>query len=300
MSVRSPFVWVDYHVVYCRDHSELLERSCRLGNRKDGESAILRLEEAEAQEPVLANHYRFYRTIFELQDAAKRDINETLELMDEEILQARAAQGLPQLEFSQLPLQSDRFQGLVTDLAEALVKYRNEEGEDDDAMEPGSVDWISVAKERFALERDDEDDPDIVELATDLALMPYLEWASEQIAPYLKEVRWRHGNCPVCGGEPNFAYLEEEAGERWLVCSRCRAEWRHNRLICPFCENDDHTKLRYHPAGNNDEYRLYLCDACQRYLKAVDLRKTGDKAVLSVEPILTWSLDMAAREKGYK
>ncbi len=271
-----------------------------MANRGDSARAIRRLEEAEDQEPGLASYYRFYRTIFLLQDAAKNDITEMLELMDENILEARAAQGLPQLAFSQLPFEPDRFQVLASDLAEALVRYRAEESGEDDMMVPANTDWVSLAKERFAPEGDERGEPGVVELATDLALMPYLEWASEQIAPCLKEIRWGRGNCPVCGGDPNFAYLEKEAGERWLVCSKCRAEWKHKRLACPFCGNEDHTKLRYYPAGENKDYRLYVCDDCQRYLKAIDLRKVEGEVILSVEPVLTWSLDVAAREKDYR
>jgi FdhE protein len=129
--------------------------------------------------------------------------------------------------------------------------------------------------------------------------MPYLEWASERIMPHLTGVNWRKNRCPVCNGEPNFAYLDRDDGVRWLICSRCRAEWRYKRLVCPFCENDDPAKLKYYPAGEKKNYRLYVCDVCTRYLKAVDLRKAGENTLLLAEPVLTWSLDLAAREEGY-
>jgi FdhE protein len=58
--------------------------------------------------------------------------------------------------------------------------------------------------------------------------------------------------------------------------------------------------LLFYPVGEKKSHRLYVCDHCKRYLKAVDQRVAGTAVDLIAEPILTWSLDRAAREKGYQ
>ena len=40
--------------------------------------------------------------------------------------------------------------------------------------------------------------------------------------------RWRHGHCPFCGWEPDFAVITPSA-ERRLICGRCLAQWASTR-----------------------------------------------------------------------
>jgi FdhE protein len=157
---------------------------------------------------------------------------------------------------------------------------------------------LAEAKERFIMPHN-ADRSNLLGLAIDQACMPYIEHAAMQVMSHVDLSKWVEGSCPCCGGEPNFAYLEGEDGSRGLVCSRCRFVWRYKRIGCPFCGNTDPGTLRYYPAGKKNTYRLYVCDSCKRYLKAVDQRVVGSSIDLIVEPILTWSLDKAAREKGY-
>ena len=199
------------------------------------------------------------------------------------------------MSFAQLPIEPASFKQLVLGLADALLEYQGDEVVD---FKYDDLDWVGKAREQF-IKGQGGIQPILLETAVELATMPYLEWAAEQIMPHLDETHWQKGSCPICGGQPNFAYLETGDGSRWLVCSRCRAEWRHKRMACPFCNNKDSEKLRYYPAGEKKTHRVYVCDACLRYLKAVDLRATGVDIVLMAEPVLRWSLDKAAREKGY-
>jgi len=58
--------------------------------------------------------------------------------------------------------------------------------------------------------------------------------------------------------------------------------------------------LIYYPS-EDEVYRLYVCEACRRYLKTVDLRKTGGRTVLPrVERVITVAMDVAARRAGYQ
>jgi len=131
------------------------------------------------------------------------------------------------------------------------------------------------------------------------ALHPFLEAYAEALRPLVKEDLWRRGRCPVCDGEPDFAYLARESGGRGLLCSRCDTQWLYKRLECPFCGNTKRESLAYYPSEDN-RYRLYVCDKCKRYLKAIDLREVGETPLLPVERIVTIDMDLAARENGYR
>jgi FdhE protein len=274
------------------------------GAEERARQAMEALEEARTQNPELADFYEFHQRVFRLQHEAKAQIAATLEMLDQEVLRARVRQGLPQLSFAQLPLEAKGFSRLATEIAQALVRYDPELAESDDLEE---VDWLSLAGRRFEqgmANEGDEEAPEeaemgLAETAVDLALQPYLEWAAEQVMPHVGQESWKRRYCPACGGAPDFATLVEETGARHLLCSRCRSQWLYRRLGCPFCDNTDHTKLLYYPS-EDEVYRLYVCQVCKHYLKAIDLRQATHRVDLAVEPLLTVAMDLAAQEQGYK
>jgi FdhE protein len=275
------------------------------GEEERARQVMEALAEARTQNPELADFYEFHQKVLRLQHEAKAEIAATLEMSDQEVLRARVLQGLPQLSFAQLPLEVEVFSRLATEIAQALVQYNPELAAGTDGL--GEVDWLSLAGRRFEqgmANESEEEAPEeaemaLVETAVDLALQPYLEWAGEQVMPHVDQDRWKRGHCPVCGGAPDFAVLVEETGARHLLCSRCRSQWLYKRLQCPFCNNTDHTKLLYYP-GEDKVYRLYVCQVCKHYLKAIDLRKATHRVALAVEPLLTVAMDLAAQEQGYK
>jgi FdhE protein len=275
------------------------------GEEGRARQVIEALDEAKVQNPELADFYEFHQEVFRLQHEAKAQIAGTLEMLDREVLLARVLQGLPQLSFAQLPLEAGGFSRLATEIAQALAQYDAELKAGTDGLE--EVDWLSLAGRRFeqGMAREGEEEApqeaeiELAETAVDLALQPYLEWAAEWVMPHVDQDRWKRGYCPVCGGAPDFATLVEETGARYLLCSRCRSQWLYRRLGCPFCHNIDHTRLLYY-SSEDEVYRLYVCQACKHYLKAIDLRKATHRVVLAVEPLLTVAMDLAAQEQGYK
>ena len=56
--------------------------------------------------------------------------------------------------------------------------------------------------------------------------------------------------------------------------------------------------MPYYPSEDG-LYRLYVCEACQHYLKTVDLRQARRAILPEVERILTAPLDVAAQQRGY-
>ena len=129
-------------------------------------------------------------------------------------------------------------------------------------------------------------------------LRPFLIGYSQAMAGRFSQASWRRNLCPICGSEADFSYLEKEVGGRYLVCATCCAEWQFQRTQCPYCGNIDTRTLSY-LTNESGLYRLYLCDQCKCYLKAIDLRKTTETKIPSLESLTTVSLDRQAQEKGY-
>ncbi len=259
------------------------------------QKAIHYLEEAKKNELDLSPYYQLYQNLLLIQEEVDNNLTTNLELVDESVMNDRLHSGLPQLSFEHLSINPHLFSKLVERILALLVDYQ---GEDVDIPELIEDDLIEKAHHSFqktqAMEK-----PDLLDLAIEQALMPYLEHTARQVMPYLDTKKWLRGNCPCCGADSNFAYLDAE-GIRILVCSRCRYQWRYRRTGCPYCNNTDPKSLRFFPAGEKKSHRLYVCDSCKRYLKALDQRVTGTAVDLTAEPILTWSLDRLAREKGYQ
>ena len=127
---------------------------------------------------------------------------------------------------------------------------------------------------------------------------PIYEAYARELGKYVDQERWWRGYCPVCGSEPLIAELKEE-GARFLVCSSCGYEWRFNRLKCPFCENQDHEKLRYfYTEKEGKAYRVDVCEKCKWYIKTIDTNEV-EEVIPSLEDIGTLHLDVLAQKEGY-
>lgn len=130
-------------------------------------------------------------------------------------------------------------------------------------------------------------------------LYPALSAYSDILLPVVTQDRWQKGYCPVCGGSPDFSFLDKERGARWLLCSRCDSQWLFKRLECPFCGNDDHKSLAYF-TDDHGVYRLYTCEQCRRYIKAIDLRQIQEETLLPLQRVLTLDMDRQAHEMNYR
>jgi formate dehydrogenase maturation protein FdhE len=259
-------------------------------------------QEVADEDPDLSKYFEFYRTLYEALASAKAGISASLEMVDGEALQARLQEGLPMLSFGQLPLEEERFAELASEVAGLLEEH--EPGLAGQAPCDDGASCLALARQRFedmqarSSESEDAGEATLDEISVDLALNPYLEWAAEFVLPHVDQQRWRRKYCPVCGGPPDFSYLEQDAGARYLLCSRCSSSWLYRRLGCPFCGTSDHTKVSYY-LGDDKAYRLYVCQACLRYLKTMDLRGLARQVQFPVERATTVAMDVAAHEAGY-
>jgi FdhE protein len=139
------------------------------------------------------------------------------------------------------------------------------------------VDWI-----KLTLSTDDDSgefeqamhglglEPALVESVLRLVLLPGLADWSQQACVQLTEGIWPGGQCPICG---SVAALAESRGleqRRRLRCDRCAADWPAEHLRCPFCSESDHRALRYaFVQGEQDRYRLSICDRCGGQIKII-------------------------------
>ena len=131
------------------------------------------------------------------------------------------------------------------------------------------------------------------------ALYPFFRAYASILIPLIDDHKWYQRLCPVCGEEPDFAYLEETVGGLRALCSRCDTLWMYRRGECTFCGNSNNETFAYYLSDDN-VYRLYVCDDCQRYLKVMDGRETSLEPVLPVQRIISIGMDLAARQEGYR
>jgi hypothetical protein len=237
--------------------------------------------------------------------------------------------GRPVLRFAEIPIDWTELRLMFRQTADILLRYHAIEPADHqqlqaiartgNTLEPLVAQWYELGPRRGGADPhspelnepraeapsapDGERPPvpvsaEALEQVLTLAMRPFLERCAESIQQRVDLASWTEPYCPVCGGEVEFAVITP-AADRLLICSRCAARWRFDPIACPFCRNGDRTRITSF-TSRDGRYRLYACDACQRYLKACDGRAAGRPLMLAVDTIATLPLDAAAMKKGYR
>jgi formate dehydrogenase maturation protein FdhE len=215
------------------------------------------------------------------------------------------AQGIPLLKFDDLNIDWKIFDDIVKDVISILPQFTDGAKELSARLENQVVSTDLKAASRLRFENSGRcahscktkisDDLGVV---LDTALRPFLINPGESLSPLVDQEQWRKGSCPVCGALPDFAFLHKESGARWLICSRCDTQWLFKRLDCPFCDSHHQNKISYF-TDETELYRVYVCEQCMSYLKAVDLRRAEGDILLPLERIITSDLDEQAHKRGY-
>lgn len=242
-------------------------------------------EKARVAHPELAALFDLHGKIL----AAQHAVREALPPLDSIGDLGRLAAGKPALTFDDLAVEGGLLARLWNQLDESLRQH-----DDDWPRVPMPVPPPEALRHWF--EGVPLADEHLESLAA-AALAPFLWRAAAAILPLVDQEAWRRGHCPACSGKPDFAFLDNKTGARHLVCTRCDGTWLYLRIGCPFCGNDDAEQLAYYPS-EDQIYRLYVCEKCRRYLKAIDLRQTQRPVVWAVERITTAALDIAAIQAG--
>jgi formate dehydrogenase maturation protein FdhE len=226
-------------------------------------------------------------------------------------IQAHVREGRPVLRFEHLPLNWSDFRFVLRETAATLRRHEAIEDEeahrvealarDGNALEPLVQRWFGAISGRTAAAPPavsaDAETAGLDHVFT-LAMRPFLVRCAESAQSRLDLSGWKWGYCPVCGGEPEFAAITP-AADRLLVCGRCTSRWKFDPLTCPFCGNNDRTRITSF-ASRDGMYRIAACDVCTRYLKAHDGRRALRPLMLPVDTVATLPLDAAAMQKGYR
>jgi FdhE protein len=267
---------------------------------------IEKLNKQEKEEGKLPLLLEFYKKLLQIQLKAQQSCGTHMPALSHETIQKRLQSGRPLLRFSELNLDWPKVQDVFAKVAAVFAKYPQLFGELPENLKKPGVGRLLTKKAAEAwfdgkeLPRTIQDgvSENLLQTIIQAALHPFLADYARSLIASVEQESWRRAYCPVCGGIPDLAYLEKEYGARWLVCSRCDSEWLFQRLQCPYCGSQDQKSLSFF-TDDTEQYRLYVCEQCKSYLKAVDLRKTENEVLLPLERLNTLDLDSQAKTYGY-
>jgi FdhE protein len=223
-------------------------------------------------------------------------------------VQARASQtaGAPIVRFADIPIDWTDFRLALRQTADILRRYDAIEadeharllalGRDPKGLEPLVAHWYAASSGVNGSSPATGVAGNLEQVFV-LALRPFLARCVEALTDEPASADTPRRRCPVCGWEPDFAVITREA-ERRLVCGRCLAQWGFPQLACPFCGNDDRSRITSF-ATPDGQYRVTGCDVCHRYLKAYDARHASRPVLVPADTIATLPLDAAAMQRGY-
>jgi formate dehydrogenase accessory protein FdhE len=274
---------------------------------EDTASKILKkLEDQEKEEGDLPLLLEFYRRLLQLQSRAQRRIVIPAPGLSHEAIRMRIQKGLPLLGFDDLTLDWPLVQDTFTQVSGLFAGYPQLFGETAGRLNEACYCHVLTRKEVEAWFTGKGLPSTILGGASEnlmlaiiqATLQPFLASYAQVLLGSVEQELWRRDYCPICGGSPDLASLKGEYGIRWLLCSRCDTEWLFKRLECPYCGTQEQNALAFF-TDDKELYRLYVCERCKCYLKAVDLRKTKADVLLPLERLYTIDLDKQARERGY-
>ena len=270
------------------------------------EELLRKLEARGKAEGTLPELLEFYHRLLQIQYSAEQRLDTPKVNLDSEVVSRRLEQGLPILRFAELHLDWAYLKEIFTQVKDLFTEYQQlfKMVPETAGSAQYSPSWLKKAikawLEGAGLPIGDGNDLAEHHLADMLqaTLKPFLSAYRKALLPSVNQEKWRRVYCPVCGGTPDFALLDKERGSRWLICSRCDAEWLFQRLECPYCGTKDQNALAYF-TDEGGLYRLYVCEQCKHYIKTIDRRLTESEFLLPLERLFTLSMDAQAQEQGY-
>lgn len=269
------------------------------------DTIISQLEKRESKEGTLPQLLKFYQRLLRTQLRVEQKLASLLETsLSSEAISARIERGLPLLSFDELALDRSLSQDIFVEVTAIFAEYPELFGELPKRLSGPSAGHLLTRKaakawfEGAKLPSADGVSEHLLAAVIHATLKPFLVSHAKTLLGFVELERWRRGYCPICGGSPDFAFLDKEHGARWLLCCRCDTEWLFQRLECPYCGTQDQNALAYF-TGDEDLYRLYVCEQCKRYLKAIDLRRAKAEVLLPLERLYTSDIDRQAQEYGY-
>jgi len=281
-------------------------------SRSDTREAI-ELRALRERQPELTDAIDMHLELLEVQRRVQGRIPLPSFELSLDILLRHQLEARPLLRFEDIPLALSDLRLVVRQTADIMRRFGALEGDDCQRVQSvgrdeGLIDRIAVWYRACAEARADvpraapaslerEADGLVLDQVFLLAMRPFLCRCAEVLQPSRELSTWTHAYCPLCGGEPDFSVITP-AAERHLICSRCELRWKFGALTCPYCGNDDRSRITSF-ATPDGRYRVYACDTCTRYLKAYDARRASRPVMPVVDNIATLPLDAAAIQRGY-
>jgi FdhE protein len=269
------------------------------------EQVLAKLEEY-ALKATLPLSLQFLREFTLLQISARRRLSPFPASLGAQRRDIRLARGVPLIGFDNLQLDPAFLSEVAQETVGLLVRFPDIAGEvlplvTNTASDPGAM--LEEARRWFdgctkIPAADAEPVPAMLDSIVYAAIRPYLANCASNLRNTAAQSQELRGYCPVCGGGPDFAFLHKDTGVRWLLCSRCDTTWPFKRLECPMCGTQTPDSLSYF-ADDSEAYRLYICDICHSYVKAIDLRKSKEDHLPPLERVLTVDMDRQAHQRGY-
>ena len=260
------------------------------------------------KEAVTSRFMEFYQSILAIEAKAENLLGNPSSDLREDIIKERLVKGLPLLTFNELDINWMMADDIFTEVFGAFADYSDifevlALKSDSTTSLPhlskeAAQAWFEGNKlnNTMAMHGITENSMGFLIQET---LSPFLIRHAQVLSDSVKQEKWRRAYCPVCGGMPDFAFLDRNVGARWLMCARCNTEWLFQRLQCPYCGNRNHTSLSF-LTDSAGLYRLYICDDCHTYLKAIDLRKTNEDIFIPLERLITFNMDHEGQKRRYK
>jgi FdhE protein len=242
---------------------------------------IRRAEHLAAQHPYAAEILGFYIHLAHFQEGLYQRL---------ERASGNTSAPLSDADVTELLASFPSFLALVEEKAPASLA-----GMAHDLHSLGPSSWTDLFTQCFTNTNSPTDPQEFLVLAF---LQPYAEFARSQGT--LQSEGYTSRLCPFCNRKPVAAVLRQQGdgGRRSLLCGFCLTEWEFRRLICPGCGQEDHARLPVYTAAELPYIRVECCDACQTYIKCIDLTKNGLADPL-VDELASVPLNLWAQERGY-
>jgi hypothetical protein len=269
---------------------------------------IVELKELRTAQPDLAPAIDMQVALVDMQRRVQSRVPLPRIHPEPEWLASQQQAGRPAVRFGDIPLEWSDFRLTLRQTADILRRFDAldadehqrllELSRDGNTLVPLVTDWYDATSgvDGPRGKRTDETLPNLDQVLL-LAMRPFLARCAEALSQRADFSTWRHGHCPYCGWEPEFAVITPSADRR-LICGRCLAQWAFDAYTCPFCANDERALITSF-ATRDGRYRVYACDVCKRYLKAYDGRNASRPVMAAVDTIATLPLDAAAMQRGY-
>jgi formate dehydrogenase maturation protein FdhE len=290
---------------YNRGVSERPPRPVRAEPRE-----IIELRQLKTDHPELADAVDVQIELVDVQRRVQARVPLPRLAPDPVWLEAQQQAGRPAVRFDDIPLDWSDFRLTLRQTADILYRHQTLERTDHEyvlaltregnALAPLVATWYSATsgvEPPPAPPRLPKGAPESLDQLLVLSIRPFLARCAESLLQRPDVSRWKHGHCPVCGWEADFAVVAP-SGERRLICGRCLGQWAYGSHTCPYCANDDSSLVTSFTTRDR-RYRVYGCDVCRRYLKAYDARHGNRPLMVSVDTIATLPLDAAAMQRGY-